>query len=95
MIFTEEKTKINCSLNLAILDVISIDDNNNRFKPKFEISVEWVDHRLKFQHLKKGLEHRKLIPEDELEQIWKPVIILDDINQYNRSKDSLECIGKF
>ena len=91
MVFTMDKAKkMNCLLNLTILDVISIDDNNNMFKPKFEISVKWLDQRLKFQHLKKGLQNRKLLPKDELEQIWNPFIILDDNNQNNRSILSYE-----
>ena len=76
-----DKTKTECFLNLSILDVISIDGNNNMFKPKFEISLEWLDQRLKFKNLKKGI--KRLLPKDELERIWKPEILLDSINQNN------------
>ena len=86
-VFNHDKSKIDCFLNLTILDVISIDGNNNMLKPKFEISIKWVDQRLRFQHLQKGLQKRRLLPKEELIKIWQPVIMLDDINQNNRSED--------
>ena len=77
--FQEDKAKIQCFIDLSILDVLLIDDNENFFKPKFHISIKW---QLKFQHLKRGME--KLLLEKEIEQLWIPQIMLDDINQYNR-----------
>ena len=62
--------------------MISIDDYNNAFKPKFEITIQWTDHRLNFQHVKNGSE--TLLSEDEIDQIWTPKIMLDDTNQINR-----------
>ena len=81
-IFKDDKKKINCFLNLTIFDVISIDGDNNLFKPTFEISVKWKDQRLKFQHMKKGLQ--RLLPNEELDKIWNPILMLDDINQNYR-----------
>ena len=82
VVYKQDKSKINCFLNLTILDVISIDDNNNMLKPTFEISVEWVDHRLQIINGKKG--NRRLVNKKDLEMIWLPAIMLNDINQNNR-----------
>ena len=55
-------------------------------KPTFEISAVWVDHRLQIMNGKKGIQNGRLLPKEELAMIWQPVIMLNDINQYNRSK---------
>ena len=55
-----DRTRINCYFNLTILDVISIDDNENIFKAKFKIEIEWKDIRLKFRHAKKGMTQKVL-----------------------------------
>ena len=82
IIFNLDRSKVKASFDLTILDVVSIDDNNNVFKPKFEISIQWTDHRLNFKHVKNGSE--TLLSEDEVDKIWNPKIMLDDINQFNR-----------
>ena len=82
VILKKDREKVKCYLNLTILDVILIDDDNNFFKPKFQISIEWKDQGLKFQHLKKGYE--RLLSHEETSQIWNPNILLDDLNQINR-----------
>ena len=85
-VFKLDRTKINCYFNLTILDVISIDDCDNVFKAKFKIEIEWKDIRLKFRHAKKGLE--VLLSNEEVNQLWMPNILMDDINQMNRFRNS-------
>ena len=82
IISKDDREKVPCYLSLTILDVISIDGNNGYINPTFKITIEWKDQRLKFQHLKKGVE--RLLPKTEVDKIWKPTIILYDTRQFQR-----------
>lgn len=69
-------------LFLEIFNVVSIEDNINLFRPKFQVSIKWQDHRLRFKNLRKDKES-PLSPH-EYDIIWKPVFLWDEVNQINR-----------
>ena len=69
-------------LFLEIFNVVSIEDNINLFRPKFQVSIKWQDQRLRFKNLRKDKES-PLSPH-EYDIIWKPVFLWDEVNQVNR-----------
>ena len=76
------KQSINLSITLLVTEIITIEDNNNLFRASFEIELEWQDYRLHFQNLNKNVLN--VLEPFEVEQIWKPIFSLKDINQINR-----------
>ena len=86
IISNQQKQKIDLFVDLVIRDIIHIEENDNIFRPTFELTFEWKDHRLRFQNL--DVNNFKVLKEFEVQQIWKPIILLDDINQFNRQ---VEC----
>ena len=44
--------------------------------------MEWQDEHLMFSNLKEN--HEKLLIAREIDKIWKPVVMLDDVKQHTR-----------
>ena len=69
-------------VDIIITHVIVIEDDRNLFRPAFEITFQWQDYRLRFQNLND--KKLNMLKSFEVEQIWEPILILDDVNQFNR-----------
>ena len=82
IISDQNKENIDLFVDLIITNIITIEDNRNLFRPSFEITFQWQDFRLRFQNLKKN--KLNVLKPFELEQIWEPILLLDDVNQFNR-----------
>ena len=61
---------------------MSIDGENNEFKPKFQLTMTWQDDFLKFSQLKEN--HEILLVSSERDSIWTPIVLFDDVHQYAR-----------
>ena len=70
-------------MDLIISDIVTIEDTENIFRPSFEVIFQWQDHRLRFQNLHNSKQINMLKP-FEVEQIWEPILLLEDVNQFNR-----------
>ena len=69
-------------VDLIISDIITIEDKENLFRPSFEIVLKWQDYRLRFQNLDRT--KLNILKPFEVEQIWEPILLLSDVNQFNR-----------
>ena len=69
-------------VDLIISDIITIEDKENLFRPSFEIVLQWQDYRLRFQNLDRT--KLNILKPFEVEQIWEPILLLSDVNQFNR-----------
>ena len=82
IISDQKKNNIDLFVDLIILDIITIEDTENLFRPSFEIILQWQDYRLKFQNL--ILTKLNVLKHSEVKQIWEPILCLNDVNQFNR-----------
>ena len=67
---------------MSITHIITIEDDRNLFRPSFEIMFQWQDYRLRFQNLNN--KNLNILKPFEIEQIWEPILLLEDVNQFNR-----------
>ena len=82
IISDQNKQNIDLYVDLIISEIISIEDTQGLFRPRFEIIFQWQDYRVRFQNL--NSKKINILKPFEVEQIWEPILILDDVNQFNR-----------
>lgn len=75
-------TKIDLNVLINVLDILDIDEGVNKFSVKFESVLSWQDHRLNFVNLQIGEDTK--MSKEEVNLIWKPKMILDDVKQFSR-----------
>ena len=69
-------------VDMSLTHIITIEDDRNLFRPSFEITFQWQDYRLRFQNLNN--KNLNMLKPFEIEQIWEPILLLNDVNQFNR-----------
>ena len=75
------------SITMTVLSIINIAEVNHGFTLKFVFGMEWYDHRLKYQNLKKRRSNNALTYE-EIKNIWIPHLI------FGNTKASEATLGK-
>ena len=78
--------KINISIKL--FNILSIDEVDNTIDLKFEIMLEWFDHRHTYNNLKEHRSFLNALNETDLDRIWLPIIFYDNTDQYKRTQRS-------
>ena len=69
-------------VDMSLTHIITIEDDRNLFRPSFEITFQWQDYRLRFQNLNN--KNLNMLKPFEIEKIWEPILLLNDVNQFNR-----------
>ena len=82
IISDQSKQNIDLFVDLIITDIITIEDTENIFRPSFEITFQWQDYRLRFQNV--DSQKQNMLKSFEVAQIWEPILLLKDVNQFNR-----------
>ena len=82
IISDQSKQNIDLFVDLIITDIITIEDTENIFRPSFEITFQWQDYRLRFQNV--DSQKQNMLKSFEVAQIWEPILLLEDVNQFNR-----------
>ena len=74
---TGQDVSVNVSFNL--LKILEINELTNTFTVKFSIVRRWFDGRLMYKHLKKECGERNTLLEEEMNAIWYPYLVLNNI----------------
>jgi hypothetical protein len=82
IISDQSKQNIDLFVDLIITDIITIEDTENIFRPSCEITFQWQDYRLRFQNV--DSQKQNMLKSFEVAQIWEPILLLEDVNQFNR-----------
>ena len=69
---TIDPVKIDVSIKL--MKMMGIDERENSIDLQFQITLEWRDHRITYNNLKKDIFFNALTG-DEIDMIWLPVLI--------------------
>ena len=73
---TGQDVLVNFSVNIIKIEV---QENTNIFMTKISYTRNWFDRRLRFKHLKQKTRRMNIFPLLEIENIWYPHIIFDNI----------------
>ena len=67
---------VNFSVNIIKIDVQS---STNIFMTKISYTRNWFDGRLRFKHLKRKTRRMNIFPPAEIEKMWYPMVIFDNV----------------
>jgi len=76
--------EVNVSIN--IFNVMSIDDVHNTIDLKFEIGLQWFDHRHTYYDLKNSRFFLNTLNETDLKRIWLPRIVYVNTDQFETTR---------
>ena len=74
------------NITIKLLNVMSIDEVGNTVDLKFEIELEWFDHRLTYNNLKKNRAFLNKLNETDVQRIWLPLIIYQNTDQLETTR---------
>ena len=72
--FTEE------NVSLRLLKVMDINERENTVDLKFEVILEWRDHRITYNNLKE-VSFLNTLTRDDMESIWLPIVVYQNTDQ--------------
>ena len=75
--------KIELQTSIDMVNILDLDESHSKMTLKMIVTVEWVEPRIKFLHLKSD-ENRNILTVKEMSQLWMPAII------FTNTKHSLE-----
>ena len=67
------------NVSVKVLSILAIDEDKNKIRVEYKLSLFWKDSRLQFYNLKNEAARNKLTA-DEVTKIWKPVTAIKDID---------------
>ena len=67
-------------VSIMLLKIMSIDEKENTIDLQFEITLEWKDHRMTYNNLKRDISLNALT-DSEKELVWLPVLIYANTDQ--------------
>ena len=73
-------TPINVDVSMRLLNIVSMDEVENRIEFQFEIILEWKDYRLTYSNLKNET-YLNSLTEADINAIWLPLVIYDNTDQ--------------
>ena len=72
-------------ISIEIINVLNIDEILSLMTLKLKVTVEWIDSRLEYYHLKSNSDFNTLTPK-EVDKIWIPTLVFT--NTKNRQMAS-------
>ena len=73
-------TPVNVDVSMRLLNIVSMDEVENRVEFQFEIVLEWKDYRLTYSNLKNET-YLNALTEADINAIWLPLVIYDNTDQ--------------
>ena len=74
------------NVSIELFSVMSIDEVDNSIDLKFEIKLEWFDHRLTYNNLKENRVFLNKLNTTDLERIWLPLITYQNTDQFETTR---------
>ena len=74
------------NVSMEVFRVMSLDEVDNTIDLKFEIKMEWFDHRLTYNNLKGNRPFLNALNETDLTRIWRPLIVYQNTEQFERTR---------
>ena len=74
------------SVSMEVFKVMSIDEVENTIDLKFEIKLEWFDHRLTYNNLKENRPFLNALNDSDIPRIWLPIIVYQNTDQFETTR---------
>ena len=75
-----KKEMVNVSLSIDLLKLVDIDEEDYSIEIQFAITLEWIENRATYQHLKNDRSLNALT-QDDIQQLWLPEVIYENTDQ--------------
>ena len=75
-----KKEMVNVSVSIDLLTLVDINEPDYSIEIQFSISLQWIENRATYQHLKKDRSLNALTLED-IQQLWLPEVIYENTDQ--------------
>ena len=77
---TRSVAPVPIDVSLKLMKMMGIDERENTIDLQFEITLEWKDHRMTYNNLKRD-SYRNALTYPEKETIWLPIMIYSNTDQ--------------
>ena len=77
---------VEVNVSIELFDVMSIDEVENTIDFKFEIELQWFDHRHSYNDLSGSHWFLNTLNETDLKRIWLPLIVYDNTDQFETTR---------
>ena len=77
---------VEVNVSIEIFNVVSIDEVENAIHLKFEIMLEWFDHRHTYNNLKENRPFLNALNKTDLERIWLPLVVYQNTRQFQTTR---------
>ena len=71
---------------MEVFSVMSIDEVDNTIDLKFEIKLEWFDHRITYTNLKANRDYLNALNETDINRIWLPLVVYQNTDQFETTR---------
>ena len=78
--FDKTIVPVEIDVSIKLLKMMGIDERENSIDLQFEIILEWKDHRITYNNLKKDV-FLNALSEDEKTIIWLPIVVYANTDQ--------------
>ena len=68
------------NVSITLLKMMGIDERQNSIDLQFEVKLEWRDHRITYNNLKKDL-FLNALTEGDKDRIWLPIVVYGNTDQ--------------
>ena len=75
-----KKEMVNVSVSIDLLTLVDINEPDYSIEIQFAISLQWIENRATYQHLKNDRSLNALTLED-IQQLWLPKVIYENTDQ--------------
>ena len=77
---------VDVNVSIELFNVMSINEVENTIDLKFEIQLEWFDHRHTYNNLKENRFFLNALNETDLTRIWLPLIVYQNTDQLETTR---------
>ena len=77
---------VEVNVSITLFNVMSIDELDNTIDFKFEIELEWFDHRHTYNNLNGNRLFLNTLNETDLRRIWLPLIVYQNTDQFETTR---------
>ena len=78
--FSRTIDPLSVNVSLRLLEVMDINARENTVDLKFEVILEWRDHRITYNNLKE-VSFLNTLTRDDMESIWLPIVVYQNTDQ--------------
>ena len=80
---------VNVSVSIDLLKLVDINEEDYSIEIQFAITLQWIENRATYQHLKNDRSLNALTP-DDIQRLWLPEVIYENTDQKESTRLGME-----